>query len=82
MKIEEQVKQIIEDVLNVKVRHKGETLFDMGADGVDLLEIEIELQHKFDIEIEFETLTEDITVRDVVRMVRRKVEKTNETQTT
>lgn len=74
MKIEEQVKQVLEEVLNVRIRHDGETLFDMGADGVDLLEIEVELQHKFEIEIKFETLTEDMTVRDVVRMVRHKVE--------
>ena len=67
---EEQVKQIIEDVLNVRIRHDRETLFDMGADGVDLLEIEVELQQKFEVEIKFESLTEYMTVSDVIRLVK------------
>ena len=69
----EQVKQILEDVLNVKVRHKGETLFDMGADSLDLIEIANELEDKFEIKIKDEELSNELTVRDVVRMVKSKV---------
>lgn len=82
MKIEERAKLIVEEQLHVKIRTDGEKLFDMGADSFDLIEIANELEDKFEIKIENEELSNELTVRDVVRMVRRKVEKTNETQTT
>ena len=74
MKIEEQVKQIIEEQLHVKIRYDGEELFDMGCDGVDIIEIANELEEKFEIKIKNEELSTELTVRDVVRMVRHKVE--------
>lgn len=74
MKIEEQVKQILEDKLHVKIRHDGEELFDMGADGLDLIEIANELEDKFKIKIKDEEIFYAFTVRDVIRMVRHKVE--------
>ena len=74
MKIEEQVKQILEEKLHVKIRHDGEELFDMGADSLDLIEIADELEEKFEIKIKDEELSTELTVRDVIRMVRHKVE--------
>lgn len=71
MKIEEQIKRVIEEQLHVKIRHDGETLFDMGADGVDLIELERELEGRFHIRIKFETLTEETTVRDIIRLVKK-----------
>ena len=74
MKIEEQVKRIIEDQLHVKIRTDGEKLFDMGADSLDLIELANELEERFEIKIKDEELSTELTVRDVVRMVRHKVE--------
>lgn len=74
MKIEEQVKQILEEKLHVKIRTDGEELFDMGADSLDLIEIANELEDTFEIKIKDEELSNELTVRDVVRMVRHKVE--------
>ena len=74
MKLEEQVKNIIEEQLHVKIRYDGEGLFDMGCHGVDLIEIANELEEKFEIKIKDEELSNELTVRDVIRMVRRKVE--------
>lgn len=74
MKLEEQVKQILEEKLHVRIRHDGEELFDMGADSLDLIEIADELEDKFEIKIENEELSTSLTVRDVTRMVKSKVE--------
>lgn len=74
MKLEEQVKNIIEEQLHVKIRYDGEELFDMGCDGIDLIEIANELEEKFEIKIKDEELSNELTVRDLIRMVRHKVE--------
>lgn len=74
MKLEEQIKLIIEDKLHVKIRHNGETLSDMCADELDIIEIANEFEDMFDIKINNEELSEELTVREVVRLVAGKIE--------
>lgn len=74
MKLEEQVKQIIEEQLHVKVRGDYEELSDMGCDSLDLIELADKLEEEFEIKISDDDLSNTQTVRDVIRLVRSKVE--------
>ena len=66
------VKQIIEEQLHVRVRFDGEKLTDMGADSLDFIELAELLEDEFHIKIEDKELTDAETVRDVIRLVKRK----------
>lgn len=70
MKQEEQIKRIIEDKLHVKIRHNGETLFDMGADSLDVIELINEFEDTFDIHLLDTDIVSDMTVRDVISLVK------------
>ena len=70
MKIEEQVKQILEEQLHVKVRGDYEELSDMGCDSLDLIELVDKLEEEFEIKIGDDDLSNTQTVRDVIRLVK------------
>ena len=70
MKLEEQVKQIIEEQLHVKVRGNYEELSDMGADSLDIIELADKLEEAFGIKIKDEDLSTDLTVGDVIKFVK------------
>lgn len=74
MKLEEQIKRVIEEQLHVKIRHDGETLEDMCADSLDMVELANTLEEQFNIVIDDKDLTLDLAVRDIIRLVKKGVE--------
>ena len=73
MKLEEQIKRVIEERLHVKIRHDSETLFDMGADSLDIIELADKLEEVFGIKIKDEDLSTDLTVGDVIKFVKEEL---------
>ena len=71
MKIEEQIKRVIEEQLHVKIRHDGETLEDMCADSLDMVELANTLEETFGAAIDDKDLKLDLTVRDIIRLVKK-----------
>lgn len=74
--IEEEVFQIISDQLGVdKDQLTMETSFinDLGADSLDTVELVMEFEQKFDLEIPDEEAEKIQTVGDVVRYIKEHV---------
>lgn len=71
MKLEETVKQIIEEQLHVKIRHDGETLEDMCADSLDMVELANVLEETFGVIINDSDLKLDLSVRDIIHLVKK-----------
>lgn len=70
------LKEIIAEQLNVAVGElKEETEFinDLGADSLDLFELAMAMEEKFEIEIPSEDLAEIISVGDAVKYVEKKL---------
>ena len=73
----EKLQEIIADVLNVqKDEIKPETTFvdDLGADSLDILQIIMEIEEEFDIEIDKEEAEKIVTVQDAVDQIKKAVE--------
>jgi len=65
----DKLKEILVDVLGVKAENiKAESKFidDLGADSLDLVELIMALEDKFDIEISDEDAEKIITVKDAL----------------
>ena len=74
MKLDE-LKEIIAEELNVSVGELTETtkfIDDLGADSLDLFQLAMALEEKFEIEIPSEDLEKMITVGDVLKYVEEK----------
>lgn len=71
MTLEEQIKQIIEEQLHVKIHGDYERLTELGADSLDLLELSMNLEEKFEIKIDDDIINTDFTVRDVIEIVKK-----------
>lgn len=70
------LKEIIAEQLNVAVGElKEETEFinDLGADSLDLFELAMAMEEKFEIEIPSEDLAEIISVGDAAKYVEKKL---------
>lgn len=74
MKLDE-LKEIIAEELNVSVGELTETtkfIDDLGADSLDLFQLAMALEEKFEIEIPSEDLEKMITVGDVLKYIEEK----------
>ena len=74
--IAEKVKTIIADQLNVdEYEVTMDALFvdDLDADSLDVVEVVMELEEEFDIEISDEESEKMVRVKDVVELVERKL---------
>ncbi|MFO7265190.1 MAG: acyl carrier protein [Limnochordales bacterium] len=72
MDIMEQVKQIIVEQLNVsedQVVPSASFVDDLGADSLDIVELIMEFEEKFDLEIPDEDAEGIVTVGDAVRYI-------------
>lgn len=69
------LKNIVVEQLNVGIEEiKEETTFmeDLGADSLDLFELAMAMEEKFDIEIPSEDLTAIKTVGDAIKYIEEK----------
>ncbi|WP_167957529.1 acyl carrier protein [Anaerosporobacter faecicola] len=72
----EELKELVADQLNVGVEElKDETSFidDLGADSLDLFELAMAMEEKFDIEIPSEDLPQIKTVGDAAKYIEAKL---------
>lgn len=80
--VEQSVKEIIADYLNIKadsIKTDARILWDLGADSLDVVEILLALEEKFDVSIkECEATEAGDTVGDLVSLVTKKLEQKQE----
>ena len=77
MSIEEKVIEIISEQLNVKldeIKDSSELVGDLGADSLDAVEIVMEVEEAFEIEISDEDADKFKTVGDIVNYITRRIE--------
>lgn len=77
MDIAEQVKQIVVEQLSVSEEEVVPTasfVDDLGADSLDVVELVMELEEKFDLEISDEDAEQIATVGDAVRYIEERVD--------
>mgnify|MGYP005752334049 CR=1 FL=1 len=78
MSILEEVKAVAAEELSVSVEELAENtkfIDDLGADSLDLFQLAMALEEKYEIEIPSEDLEKIITVGDAVKYVESKLEK-------
>ena len=71
-----QVKKIIASHLNIdedKLVDEAKFIEDLGADSLDLVELIMQLEEDFDIEIDEETSQKFHTVGDVVNFIKKQL---------
>lgn len=76
MDVMQQVKQIIVEQLNVsedEVVPTASFVDDLGADSLDVVELIMEFEEKFDLEIPDEDAEGIVTVADAVRYIERRL---------
>ncbi len=81
MALFEQVKEIIVQELSVpeeKVKESSTFESDLRADSLDVVELVMELEEKFEIEIPEEDFEQIHTVGDLVRYIERKLAERDE----
>ncbi len=74
-KIEEKVKQIIVEQLNVdegEVTPTASFVDDLGADSLDIVELVMALEEAFSIEVPDEDAEKLLTVKDVIEHIEKK----------
>jgi acyl carrier protein len=70
------LKEIVTDQLNVEIgelTEKTSFIEDLGADSLDLFELAMAMEEKFDIEIPSEDLQEIKTVGDAAKYIEKKL---------
>ena len=78
MSILEEVKAVAAEEFSVSVEELAENtkfIDDLGADSLDLFQLAMALEEKYEIEIPSEDLEKIITVGDAVKYVESKLEK-------
>ncbi len=77
MTTSEQVKTILAEQLGVKTEHINDstTFEDLGADSLDKIEITLQLEDNFKIEIPDNESEKLLTVSDVVKYIETKLNK-------
>lgn len=76
MDVMQQVKQIIVEQLNVSEEEVVPTasfVDDLGADSLDVVELVMEFEEKFDLEISDEDAEKIATVEDAVRYIESRI---------
>lgn len=74
MSIENRVKQIVSEVLNVEeadITVEASFIDDLGADSLDLVELVMAMEEEFDVKIEDEDAEKIRTVKDAVEFVQK-----------
>lgn len=78
MTIEEKVKKLISDQMGVvdpkTLTLKTSIVDDLAADSLDLVELEMEIEDEFAIEISQEDAAGMKTVSDIIELIRKKVQ--------
>ena len=72
---EEKVKQIIADLLQVdvgEVNLYSDLVEDLGADSLDVIELGMQLEEEFDLEIPDEDIERIKTVKDVLDYIKER----------
>ncbi|MBU0551554.1 acyl carrier protein [Myxococcota bacterium] len=75
--IEEKVREIIVDQLDVseeEIVPEASFIDDLGADSLDLVELMMQMEEKFDVEIPDEDAENIRTVQDAVNYIQQHVE--------
>ena len=72
-----QVQQIVWEQLHAdNLCNRRDRAFEiLGADDLDLIEIEMELEDYFDVRVEFDELPEAATINSVARYIHSELEK-------
>jgi len=76
MTVREQVINLISEQLNVKldeIKDSSELVGDLGADSLDAVEIVMEVEEAFEIEISDEDADKFKTVGDIVNYITRRI---------
>lgn len=74
MNIFEELKEIIEEVLQEgDIKLETNLRDDLGADSIDLTEIVMGIEEKFEIEVETEQIANVKTVQDVVNYIEKNI---------
>ncbi len=71
--IEKQIIDIIKEKANNQEVNKNTELKNLGIDSLDLLDLVIEAEHKFNVHLEDERLIELKTVADFIKEVKSKM---------
>lgn len=69
------IKEIIGEILDLEVSEIGEDaniLDDLGADSIAVMEIVMELESEFDLEIDTEDIPNFKTINDIVAFIENK----------
>ena len=78
MAIEERVKELISDQMGVvdpkTLTLKTSIVDDLAADSLDLVELEMDIEEEFGIEISQEDAAGMKTVSDIIELIRKKVQ--------
>jgi len=75
MSTTEQVKKVIAEALSIDIEiNDSDTLDDLGADSLDGIEIVMDLEERFDVEITDEDVTDATTVHDFIVVVENALE--------
>ena len=72
MKMFEEMKDLIAEGLNIdesKITEESSFKDDLGADSLDLFELVMSLEDKYDVEIPSEELEKLLTVGDVIKYI-------------
>ena len=69
MSIEARVKEIIEDTLGVEEVRNDQTFEELGADSLDTVELIMEIEEEFEIDIPDEDAEKITTVQDAIDYV-------------
>lgn len=70
--IQLRVVNLVAEKLDVYIDHSGMTqklIYDLGADSIDLIEITMELERQFGIDVPDELINREMTVKDFVTIV-------------
>lgn len=73
MSVEDKVKKLIAEKLSVELEEvipEASFVDDLGADSLDLVELIMSMEEKFDIEIEDEEAEKLLTVQDAVNFIK------------
>ena len=69
MSIEAKVKEIVEDTLGVEEVRNDQTFEELGADSLDTVELIMEIEEEFEIDIPDEEAEKITTVQDAIDYV-------------
>ena len=68
----EELKEILKDKVNVEEIELSSDLRKLGIDSLDLVEIIMDVEDKFNIQFETDDLNKFVTVEDVVKAIEAK----------